>query len=88
MPAYDVTVHCKQCGGDHPVLLRLHIEGGPEQKQSIAECFRGRSLPPQVKAVRWHYALCLKTGRKFPLENDDEIFLVPPKLFRRHSVIQ
>ena len=88
MPAYDISVRCKNCGHDHQVLLRLHVEGGPDHKQSIAESFRGRSLPPQVKAIRWHNALCPKTGRTFPLENDSEIFLVPPKHFRRHAVIQ
>jgi hypothetical protein len=88
MPAYDISVHCKNCGRDHPVLLRLHIEDGPDHKQSIADSFRGRSVPPQVKAIRWLHALCPQTGRKFPLENDSEIFLVPPKVFRRTSIIQ
>ena len=87
MPAYDISVRCKNCGRDHPVLLRLHIESGPDQKQSIAESFRGRSLPPQVKALRSHVALCTKTGTTFPLENDSDIFLVPPKHFRRHPSI-
>lgn len=88
MPAYDISVRCKNCGRDHPVLLRLHIEDGPDRKQSIAESFSGRALPPQVKAIRWHNALCPQTGRKFPLENDSEVFLVPPKLFRHVSAIQ
>ena len=41
MPAYDITVRCKYCGRDHPVLLRLHIEEVPERKQSITESFMG-----------------------------------------------
>jgi hypothetical protein len=85
MPAYDITARCQDCGRDHPVLLRLHIEEGPDHKQSITDSFRGRSVPPQVKAIRWHTALCPKTGRKFPLENDSEVFLVPPEVFRRES---
>ena len=87
MPAYDISVRCKDCGLDHPILLRLHIEEGPDRKQSIAELFHGRSVPPQVKAIRWHTALCPKTGRKFRLEDDSQIFLVPPEFFRRHSVV-
>jgi len=87
MPAYDISVRCKPCGRDHPILLRLHIEEGPDHKQSIAESFRGRSLPPQVKSIRWHKALCPITGRKLSLENDSEIFLVPPEHFRHDSVI-
>ena len=87
MPAYDIAVRCKDCGLDHPVLLRLYIDDGPDRKQSIAELFHGRSVPPQVAAIRGHLAFCHKTGKKFPLENDSEIFLVPPKFFRRESVI-
>ena len=86
MPPYDISVHCKDCGVDHPVLLRLHIDDVSDRKQSIADLFDGRSVPPQVKAIRGHQALCPKTGRKIPLENDRDIFLVPPEFFRRHSV--
>ncbi len=78
---------CKDCGLDHPVLLRLYIEDAPDRKQSIAELFHGRAVPPQVKAIRGHNVTCPKTGRKFRLENDSEIFLVPPEFFRRASVI-
>ena len=87
MPAYDISVRCKDCGLDHSVLLRLYIDDVPDRKQSIAELFRGRSVPPQVAAIRWHTALCPKTGRKFRLENESDVFLVPPELFRRESVI-
>lgn len=86
MPTYDLSVHCKDCGLDHPVLVRLHINDGLDRKQSIAELFHGRSVPPQVAAIRGHIAFCHKTGRKFPLENDSEIFLVPPAYFKRDSL--
>ncbi len=86
MPAYDISVRCKLCGRDHPVLLRLHIEEGPDHKQSIAEFFRGRSLPPQVTAIRWHKALCPITGRTLSLENDGEVFLVTPEHLKYYPV--
>ena len=86
MPAYDISVRCKSCGRDHPILLRLHIDEGPDRKQSIAESFRGRSLPPQVKSIRWHKALCPITGRTLSLENDSEIFLVPPEQLKYHPI--
>ena len=87
MPTYDLTVRCKECGHDHSILMRLHIEEGADRKQSIAELYHGRAVPPQVAAIRGHLAFCHKTGRKFPLENDSEIYLVPPKFFRRDSAI-
>ena len=86
MPTYEVSVHCKDCGRDHPVLLRIYVEDGPDGKRSIAESFHGRSIPPQVAAIRGHNAVCYKTGRKFQLENNDEIFLVPPSFFKRDSI--
>ncbi len=86
MATYDISVHCKDCGQDHPVLLRIGLDGGPDRKRSLAELFEGRSLPPQVKAIRGHVAFCYKTGRKFQLEKDDDIFLVPPAHLRPHSI--
>jgi hypothetical protein len=87
MPTYDLAVRCKDCGRDHPVLLRLHIQDGPDRKQTIAEFFHGNSVPPQVGAIRWHNALCPKTGRRFPLGNDSEVFLVPIDNFKLDSLI-
>ena len=88
MGAYDISAYCKDCGKDHPVLLRIDLDGGPDRKQSIAELFQSRPKPPQLKAILGHSAFFYKTGRKFKLEKDDEIFLVPPKLFRHHSMLR
>jgi len=85
MAAYDVFVHCKDCGKDHPVLLRIALDGVPEGKHSVAELFQGCSLPPQLATIRWHSAFCSKTGRKFRLETNEEIFLVPPMYFRKYA---
>ena len=77
MPAYDIYVRCIDCGGEHPLLMKIFLADGPGRTQSIAEWFHGRSVPPQVLALRRHSALCLKTGKKFVLEEDDKVFLVP-----------
>jgi paraquat-inducible protein B len=69
------------------VLIKIYIEDGPGRKQSIAESFQGRSIPPQVKAIQGHKALCLKTGKTFKLEKDDQVFLVPPTIGRRAPVV-
>jgi hypothetical protein len=81
MPVYDVFVDCAHCGGEHSVLLRIHLVDGPERKQSIADLFHGRALPAQVAALKLHTALCLKTGKKFKLEEDERVFLVPTSSF-------
>ena len=77
MPAYEIYFRCNECEREHPIHLKIHLDHGPDRKQSIADFFRGRSMPPQVKALQGHKALCLKTGRTFKLENGDQIFLVP-----------
>jgi hypothetical protein len=77
MPTYDIYVRCSDCGGEHPLLMKIFLSDGPSRTQSIAEFFRGRPMPPQVSALRRHSALCLKTGKKFNLEKDDEVFLMP-----------
>jgi hypothetical protein len=88
MPTYEISFHCKDCGLDHPVLLSIYVEDGPEHKQSIAELFHGRSVPPQVAAIRGHTAFCHKTGRRFQLENDAQIFLMPPASLKPRSLIR
>ena len=85
MAMYDISVQCKDCGNVHPVLLSVDLDSGPDEKRSIAEMFQGRLLPPQIAAIKGHTAFCYKTGRKFPLQKDDDIFLVPPSYFRRYS---
>lgn len=88
MATYDISVHCQDCGKVHPVLPRIDLDGGPDEKRSVADVFRGRLLPPQLAANKGHSAFCHKTGRKFPLQKDDDIFLIPPVKFRRYSVVR
>jgi hypothetical protein len=77
MPAYDIYVKCIDCGGEHSLLMKIFLVDGPERTRSIAEWFHGRAVPPQVFALRSHSALCLKTGKKFKLEECEKVFLVP-----------
>jgi hypothetical protein len=82
MPAYEIYIHCTDCGSEHPLLIKIYLEDGPSHKESIAETFRARPMPPQVLAIRGRNVLCLKTGRKFKLENDDQVLLVPSSPFQ------
>ena len=77
MPTYEVYIHFVLCADEHRLLMRVHLDDGPDRKQSVAEFFAEASLPPQLSAIRGHDALCLKTGKKFKLESDDQLFLVP-----------
>ena len=77
MPPYELYVKCTECHGEHPMRVKIFLDTGPDEKQSIAETFQGNSFPPQVSAVRGHDSLCPKTGRLFAQEDDNLIYLVP-----------
>ena len=77
MPTYDIYVRCIHCGGEHPLLLKIFLANGPKHTPSIAEWFDSQSLSPQVTALKRHSALCLKTGKKVALQDEDKVFLVP-----------
>lgn len=85
MPPYEISVQCNDCGHEHPVLIKIYLDDGPDHKQSVAQSFQGRAMPPQVMALKSLRALCRRTGKRFYLENDDKVFLVPPSAFKRNS---
>ncbi|HXG50921.1 MAG TPA: hypothetical protein VNN77_05860 [candidate division Zixibacteria bacterium] len=82
MPQYEIYVACKECGGEHPMRIRIHLDDGPPQKQSVEIAYQGKSRPPQLAAVERHKALCLRTGRTFIPASNDQIFLVPSVMRR------
>jgi hypothetical protein len=88
MPAYEIYFHCNDCQREHPIHIGIHLDNGPGRKETLAEFLRGGSTPPQAMALRGHKAVCLKTGRAFKLDTDDQIFLVPtpPNGFRLRNV--
>jgi hypothetical protein len=77
MPTYEICFRCNDCKREHPTHIRIHLDHGPDRKETIAEFFRGGSLPPQVATIQHYNALCLKTGRRFKLKNNDQVFLIP-----------
>jgi hypothetical protein len=77
MPAYEIYFHCAECGREHPIHLKIHLDYGPEQKQSLAHFFSGRAMPPQATTIRGRKVFCLKTGTTLKLDSDDQIFLLP-----------
>jgi hypothetical protein len=77
MPPYEIYFRCNECQREHPIHIRIHLDYGPGRKETLAEFLGGRSMPPQLSAIRGHKALCLRTGKTITLENDEQILLVP-----------
>src|SRR6516164_6744201 len=43
MPAYEIYVHCSDCGGEDPLLMKIHLDEGPDRKQSIVGSVNDRA---------------------------------------------
>jgi hypothetical protein len=77
VPQFEIYVLCNECGAMHPMGVRIHLDVGPDTKQSIGDTYQGKSRPPQIQALDGHKTLCLKTGNLFVQEDDDRVFLIP-----------
>ena len=77
MPGYEIHIQCACCNGEHRLLMKVHLDHGPDHKQSVAKTFPDGIVPPQLLAIQGRNALCLKTGKKFKVENDEQFLLVP-----------
>jgi hypothetical protein len=77
MPLYEIFFLCPDCEREHPTHLRIHLNAGPTNRESLAEFVTRHAIPPQLASIRGRRAFCLKTGRRFTLEQDERIFLAP-----------
>jgi hypothetical protein len=77
MSHYEIYVTCMECGGEHPMRVRINLEDGPPNKRSVSDAYPDKTHPPQLQAVEAHNVLCLKTGRTIIQSNLDDVFLVP-----------
>jgi len=51
MPAYEIYFRCDDCKREHTIHTKIHLSQGPDRKQSLAEFFVGRSMPPQASSL-------------------------------------
>jgi hypothetical protein len=73
MPKYDISVLCEV----HRKGIAVMLQSGPQQKQSVADAFAGKELPPDLAALKNNRVSCPKTGRQYAQTDYKEIFLVP-----------
>ncbi len=77
MSHYEIFVKCTECGGEHPMRVRIYLEDGPIHRQSVNDAYLGKLQPPQLQAIERHKVLCLKTGKTFTQSSPANVFLVP-----------
>jgi hypothetical protein len=77
MSHYEIYVTCTECAGEHPMGVRINLDDGPSNKQSVSDAYYGKPRPPQLQALDGHNVLCLKKGKTFIQTDLDAVFLVP-----------
>jgi hypothetical protein len=77
MAEYDVFAVCNACGDLHPLGISVTLDDGPANKQSIADAYADKDLPPSLAALKDRRVYCPKTGRQYSQRDTKKIFLVP-----------
>jgi hypothetical protein len=85
MSHYEIYVTCTECRGEHPMRVRINLDDGPLDKQSISDAYSGKTRPPQLQAIEGRKVLCLKTGRTFIQSKVDNMFLVPTDMMNKKA---
>ena len=76
MAAYDVYALCIACGDLHSMGISVTVAGPQITKQSIAERFHGKELPPTIAALNDTRIYCPKFGRHYGQRDNKKIFLI------------
>ena len=76
MATYDAHALCNACGDLHSMGLSVTLEGPRIKKQSIAEKFHGKELPPNIAALKDARVYCPKFGRHYAQRDKRQIVLV------------
>jgi hypothetical protein len=77
MGKYDVYVFCNECLDVHRMGTGIILNEGPKEKQSIANAYAGKEIPPNIRTLLSSNFQCPHTGKAIPQEDPNEIFLVP-----------
>jgi hypothetical protein len=75
MPRYDILAVCNACGDEHPTGLFVILESVHAKKQSVANAFLKKGLPPNLATLKDIRVYCPKTGRQYAQTNYKQIFL-------------
>ncbi len=77
MPDYEVYVFCNECSNVHSAELRIELQYGPADKQSVGDFYSGKELPTVLAMLKNSYYQCSKTGKMFSQKDKNQVFLIP-----------
>jgi len=77
MAMYRVCAVCNACGDLHTTGITVSLNGGPANKQSIAEAFTNKDPPANIAELKDLRVHCHKIGRQYAQRDGRKIFLIP-----------
>ena len=77
MANYDVYVFCNECSDVHPMGVRIALDDGPVEKESIGDLYAGQELPLAITNLVNNKTKCPNTGNLFTQKDNNQVFLVP-----------
>jgi hypothetical protein len=77
MTTYDIHALCNDCGQRHAMRKTLVLEDGPAEPRTVADTYKGTTVPELLVRLRYNSVRCRETGRFFYQQDDNRLFLVP-----------
>ena len=77
MADYDVYVLCNECNDIHSAELRIELQYGPGEKQSLSDVYSREEPPAIIGMLKNSYYRCSKTGKTFLQKDLNHVYLVP-----------
>jgi hypothetical protein len=77
MNPYTIYVYCDDCSDIHPMPLKIHLDEGPVEKQTIQSFYQGRPVPDNLSKLARFVVKCPRTGKSFVKKDNTQIFLIP-----------
>lgn len=77
MTRYMVCVFCDDCSDVHSLPLKIRLDDGPVERQSVGDAFQGKRVPAKLAKLARFVVRCPRTGKSFVQKDNDRVFLVP-----------
>lgn len=77
MVPYTLYVFCDDCSDVHPMPIKVRLDKGPVDRQSIGAAYQGKRVPEKLAKLARNVVRCPKTGKSFVQKDDSHVFLVP-----------
>ena len=77
MVSYDIFFTCRECGGEHPLGIKIQIPDGPEQRMSVGAFYAEEEIPKAIRRLTDQLLECPKSKSGFFRSDITQLFLVP-----------